>query len=83
MTDWTCTLARRAELLPLWDDPRRRVIYRGRPDSTNVKCPNVIGRDGWVREGADILNNSPHKVGVETFCRVDPPSTGENGSAPP
>ena len=43
----------------------RRVIYRGRPDSTNVKCPYDIGRDGWVREGADILNNSPHKVGVE------------------
>ena len=83
MTFWTCTLASRAEPLPLCDDPGRRVIYRGRPDSTNVKCPYDIGRDGWVREGADILNNSPHKVGVEAFIRVDPPSTGENGSAPP
>ena len=60
-----------------------RVVCCGRPDSTNVKCPNVIGRDSWVREGSDILNNSPHKVGVETFIRVDPPSTGEHGSAPP
>ena len=55
-----------ANPLPLCDDPLRRVICRGRPDSTNVWCPNVIGRDSWVREGSDILNNSPHKVGVET-----------------
>ena len=35
--------------------------------STNVWCPDDIGRDSWVRGEQETLyiENSPHKVGEE------------------
>ena len=36
---------------------------------TQLKCPNVIGRDVWVREEAQelyIARGSPHEVGEVT-----------------
>ena len=46
----------------------------GRPNSTNVLCPDKIGRDVWDRGGQDsvVFCNSPPKLGEEALTERIP-----------
>ena len=47
----------------------------GRPDSTNVLCPDKIGRDGWDRGGRESVECfviPPKKLGDEALAEKNP-----------
>ena len=46
----------------------------GRPNSTNVLCPDKIGRDSWDRGGqeSELICNSPQELGEEALTERTP-----------